>query len=146
MTHIVSRSMAEVPYFSSRSSVTFQGHIAKKKQQKNNNLSPISAFPDNKSSLEFTDDHEMTHKTLRGIGKVHYYFSRSSIPFQGRIGQTNSLSWSQLSNPSDLPCLLWHGQRWHEIIICTGLTLGLCPANERRRYFVTTPLIGLVQT
>ena len=28
----------------------------------------------------------------------------------------------------------------------TGLTLGLCPANERRRYFVTTSLIGWAQT
>ena len=26
-----------------------------------------------------------------------------------------------------------------------GLILGLCPANERRRYFVTTSLIGSVQ-
>ena len=28
----------------------------------------------------------------------------------------------------------------------TGLTLGLCPANERRRYKVTPPLIGWAQT
>ena len=28
----------------------------------------------------------------------------------------------------------------------TGLILGLCPANGRRRYFVTTSLIGWVQT
>ena len=27
----------------------------------------------------------------------------------------------------------------------TGLILGLRPANERRRYFVTTSLIGLAQ-
>ena len=27
----------------------------------------------------------------------------------------------------------------------TGLILGLCPANERRRYLVTTSLIGWVQ-
>ena len=27
----------------------------------------------------------------------------------------------------------------------TGLILGLCPANERRRYFVTTSLIGWAQ-
>ena len=29
--------------------------------------------------------------------------------------------------------------------IYTGLILGLRPANERRRYFVTTSLIGWVQ-
>ena len=28
----------------------------------------------------------------------------------------------------------------------TGLILGLRPANERRRYFVTTSLIGWAQT
>ena len=31
---------------------------------------------------------------------------------------------------------------WHND---TGLILGLCPANERRRYFVTTSLIGCAQ-
>ena len=28
----------------------------------------------------------------------------------------------------------------------TGMILGLCPANNRRRYFVTTSLIGWAQT
>ena len=28
----------------------------------------------------------------------------------------------------------------------SGLILGLCPANERRRYFVTKSLIGWAQT
>ena len=27
----------------------------------------------------------------------------------------------------------------------SGLIIGLCPANERQRYFVTTSLIGCVQ-
>ena len=31
-------------------------------------------------------------------------------------------------------------------IYCTGLILGVRPANERRRYFVTTSLIGWVQS
>ena len=30
--------------------------------------------------------------------------------------------------------------------VSTGLILGLCPANERRRYFVTPSLIGWTQT
>ena len=30
-------------------------------------------------------------------------------------------------------------------VIIKGLILGLCPANERRRYFVTTSLIGWAQ-
>ena len=29
--------------------------------------------------------------------------------------------------------------------ICTGLILGLCQGNERRRYYVTTSLIGWAQ-
>ena len=29
---------------------------------------------------------------------------------------------------------------------CASLILGLCPANERRRYFVTTSLTGWAQT
>ena len=32
------------------------------------------------------------------------------------------------------------------IFLLPGLILGLCPANERRRYFVTTSLIGGVHT
>ena len=35
---------------------------------------------------------------------------------------------------------LYHGKLYH-----TGLILGLRPANERRRYFVTTSLIGWAQ-
>ena len=35
---------------------------------------------------------------------------------------------------------LYHGNLYH-----TGLILGLRPANERRRYFVTTSLIGWAQ-
>ena len=32
------------------------------------------------------------------------------------------------------------------VSLFTGLNLGLCPFNERRRYFVTTSLIGWGQT
>ena len=41
---------------------------------------------------------------------------------------------------------LWlkvHGDGNERIAV---LILGLCPANERRRYFVTTSLIGWAQT
>ena len=33
-----------------------------------------------------------------------------------------------------------------EVMCHAGLILGLCRANERRRYFVTTSLIGWAQT
>ena len=39
--------------------------------------------------------------------------------------------------PAFVPLVMW----WD-----AGLILGLRPANERRRYFVTTPLIGWAQT
>ena len=39
---------------------------------------------------------------------------------------------------------LWHGHK--SIDYVTELILGLRPANERRRYFVTTSLIGWAQT
>ena len=36
--------------------------------------------------------------------------------------------------------------RVNSVLFCAGLILGLRPANERRRYFVTTSLIGWAQT
>ena len=54
----------------------------------------------------------MMHKAWCRIEEVHYYFSRSSIKFEGHTGWKIDLNpiWvrllgrSQLSNPSDLPC------------------------------------------
>ena len=55
------------------------------------------------------------HKAWYRIEEVPYYFSRSSIKFQGHMGWkiydlnpfwVRLLSRSQLSNPSDLPCYL----------------------------------------
>ena len=57
----------------------------------------------------------MMHKSLCSIEEVPYCFSRSSIRFQGNTGWkidnlnpiwVRLLGWSQLSNPSDLPCYL----------------------------------------
>ena len=56
---------------------------------------------------------EMMHKAWCSIEEVPYYFSRSSIKFQGHMGWkiddldqiwARLLGRSQLSNPSDLPC------------------------------------------
>ena len=55
----------------------------------------------------------MMHKAWCSIEEVPYYFSRSSIKFQGHTGWKiddldqiwlRLLGGSQLSNPSDLPC------------------------------------------
>ena len=37
---------------------------------------------------------------------------------------------------------VWFSWINNERKVLAGLILGLCPANERRRYFVTTSLIG----
>ena len=46
-----------------------------------------------------------------------------------------------------LSCLYSKPLMWCPVynVILSGLILGLCPANERWHYFVTTPLIGWVQ-
>ena len=85
----------------------------------------------------------MTHKAWCSIEEVSYYFSRSSIKFQGHTGwKINDLDqiWarllgrSQLSNPSDLPCLMQLGHycifRKFELGIClyrnvTGIMQGV---------------------
>ena len=43
--------------------------------------------------FEFTDGYEMMHKAWGSIEEVPYYFSRSSIKFQGHTGQKNHLFW-----------------------------------------------------
>ena len=62
----------------------------------------------------FTDGFEIMHKDGYSLDEVTYCISGSSIKFLGHMGWKISdlnqvwirlLSWSQLSNPSDLPCL-----------------------------------------
>ena len=45
-------------------------------------------------------------------------------------------------------CFIEHqrSRGWCHVLLFTWLSLGLHPANERRRYFVTTSLIGWAQT
>ena len=54
------------------------------------------------------------------------------------------------NNPSPEPMLtqiyVTNGRVKYDLYSTSGLILGLCPANERRRYFVTTSLIGWAQT
>ena len=85
----------------------------------------------------------MIHKAWYSIEEVPYYFSRSSIKFQGPTGRKiydlNPICvrlrgrW-QLSNPSDLPCLLWipdaaqcPGSIWGALNV--GGRLGSCAGN-----------------
>ena len=64
--------------------------------------------------FEFTDGFEIKHKDGYSLDEVPYCFSRSFIKFLGYMGCKISdlnkvwirlLGWSQLSNPSNLPCL-----------------------------------------
>ena len=75
--------------------------------------------------FEFTDRFEMMHKAWCSIEDVPYYFSRSSIKFQGHTGwKINDLDqiWvrllgrSQLLNPSDLPCFIEKRKSWAHLL------------------------------
>ena len=96
-------SMEDVPYCFSRSSVKFQDHAGPKMPH----FDPKWAFPDCNSSLN-------SPMALKRCSKL-YFLLRSSIKFEGHTGWENDdlnpiwvrlLSRSQLSNPSDLSCLL----------------------------------------
>ena len=113
-------SIEEVPYCFSRSSVKFQGHVALKIFE----FDPNWAFQDCNSSLN-------SMMAMKCCPKLETAKKRCTIVFQGhplnfkvtrdktspiltQIGRFRTIGWSQLSNPSDLPCsvfvsnfLLW---------------------------------------
>ena len=111
MMHKAWSSIGEVPYCFSRSSVKFQGHIALKILEFDSNW----AFPDCNSSSN-------SRMVTKYCTKLETAKKRSPIVFQGhssnfkvtwdktsliltQIGRFRTIGWSQLSNPSDLPCL-----------------------------------------
>ena len=113
MMHKAWSSIEEVPYCFSRSSVKFQGHIALKIVEFDLNW----AFPDCNSSL----NSPMAMKCCTNFETAK---KRCPIFFQGhpsnfkvtwdktspiltQIGRFPTIGRSQLSNPSDLPCLYW---------------------------------------
>ena len=76
-------NIEEVPYCFWWSSVKFQGRTAKK----NRRFWPKLGVSRLQLQLEFTDFYEILHKAWSIIEEVPYCFSRSSIKFQGHIGQ-----------------------------------------------------------
>ena len=111
MMHRAWRSIEEVPYCFSRSSVKFQGHTALKIIE----FDPNWAFPDCNSSLN-------SPMAMKCCTKLETAKERCPIVFQGhpsnfkvtwyktspiltQIGRFRTIGQSQLSNPSDLPCL-----------------------------------------
>ena len=114
MMHKVWSYIEEVPYCFSTSSVKFQGHTG----QKNHQFRPELSISRLWLKFEFNDGFEMMHTASWSIEEVPYYFSRSSIKFQGHLGWkiddlnpiwVRLLGRSQLSNPSDLPCYILKG-------------------------------------
>ena len=112
MMHRAWSSIVEVPYCFSRSSVKFQGLTALKIVEFDPNL----AFPDSNSSLN-------SPMAMKCCTKLETAKERCPIVFQGhpsnfkvtrdktppnltQIGRFRTIGRSQLSNPSDLPCLL----------------------------------------
>ena len=110
MMHRAWSSIVEVPYCFSRSYVKFQGHTALKIVE----FDPNWAFPDSNSSLN-------SPMAMKCCTKLETAKERCSIVYQGhpsnfkvtrdktsqiltQIGCFRTIGWSQLSNPSDLPC------------------------------------------
>ena len=111
MMHRARSGIVEVPYCFSRSSVKFQGHMALKIVE----FDPKWAFPDCNSSLN-------SPMAMKCCTKLETAKERCPIVFQGhpsnfkvtryktspiltQIGCFRTIGQSQLSNPSDLPCL-----------------------------------------
>ena len=118
MMHKAWSSIEEVPYCFSRSSVTFQGHIALKIVEFDSNW----AFPDRNSSLN-------SPMAMKCCTKLETAKKRCPIVFQGhpsnfkvtrdktspiltQIGRFRTIGRSQLSNPSDLPCFFPNKSSW----------------------------------
>ena len=104
-------SIVEAPYCFPRSYVKFQGHTALKIVE----FYPNWAFPDSNSSLN-------SPMAMKCCTKLETAKERCPIVFQGhpsnfkvtrdktspiltQIGRFRTIGRSQLSNPSDLPCL-----------------------------------------
>ena len=111
MVHRAWSSIVEVPYCFSRSYVKFQGHTTLKIIE----FDPNWAFPDSNSSLN-------SPMAMKCCTKLETAKERCPIVFQGhpsnfkvtrdktspiltQIGSFQIIGRSQLSNPSDLPCL-----------------------------------------
>ena len=123
MMHRDWSSIVEVPYCFSRSYVKFQGHTALNIIE----FDPNWTFPDSNSSLN-------SPMAMKCCTKLETAKERCPIVFQGhpsnfkvtrdktspiltQIGRFRTIGRSQLSNPSDLPCFIYHAEN-HILWIC----------------------------
>ena len=128
-----------MPYFFTRSYIKFQGHTALKIVE----FDPNWAFPDCNSSLN-------SPMALKSCTKLETAKEKCPIVFQGhpsnfevtryktspiltQIGCFRTIGRSQLSNPSDLPCLYQNvlliftrGQFWPSGIIIAYVCVCVC--------------------
>ena len=105
-------SIEEVPYCFWRSYVKLQGHTAKKIVE----FDPNWAFPDSNSSLnspmamkcctKLETAKEMCPIVFQGHPSNFKVTRDKTSPILTQIGHFRTIGWSQLSNPSDLPCFL----------------------------------------
>ena len=111
MMHKAWSSIEEVPYCFLRSSIKFQGHTA----QKIVKFDPNWAFPDCKSSLNSPMATKFCIKLVVALKRCPIVFQGhpsnfkvtryKTSPILTQIGRFRTIGRSQLSNPSDLPCL-----------------------------------------
>ena len=104
-------SIVEVPYCFSRPHVKFQGHTALKLVE----FDPNWAFPDSNSSLnslmamkcctKLETAKEMCPIVFQGHPSNFKVTRDKTSPILTQIGRFRTIGRSQLSNPSDLPCL-----------------------------------------
>ena len=104
-------SIVEVPYCFSRSYVKFQGHTALKIVE----FDPNWAFPDCNSSLnspmamkcctKLETAKERCPNVFQGHPSNFKVSRYKTSPILTQIGRFRNTGRSQLSNPSDLPCL-----------------------------------------
>ena len=116
MMHKAWISIVEVPYCFSRSCVKWQGHTAQKIVE----FDPNWALPDSNSSLN-------SSMAMKCCTTLETAKERCPIVFQGhpsnfkvtrdktspiftQIGRFRTIGRSQLSNPSDLPCLCYESR------------------------------------
>ena len=135
MLHKAWSSIEEVPYCFWRSSVKFQGHTALKIIK----FDPNWVFPDCNSSLN-------SPMAMKCCTKLETAKERCPIVFQGhpsnfkvtryktspiltQIGHFPTVGRSQLSNPSDLPCLVSGLRRWHGFRIVIQVCFGISISN-----------------
>ena len=111
MMHRAWSSIVEVPYCFSRSCVKFQGHTALKIFE----FDPNWMFPDSNSSLnspmamkcctKLETAKERCPNVFQGNPSNFKVTRDKTSPILSQIGRFRTIGWSQLSNPSDLPCL-----------------------------------------